>query len=109
MVYFGGFFAKLGYFAGFFLYIIHCKDHRRSDGRGGGHYIFCLVILYIIRRKDQQSCDEQVGGYYMINMTITELYCTFTDFAKIGISGGFSLYNINFCRNAMAGGGGGGL
>jgi hypothetical protein len=42
----------------------------------------------------------------MINMTITELYCTFTDFAKIGISGVFSLYNINFCRNAMAGGGG---
>ncbi len=35
-------------------------------------------------------------------------YCTFTDFSKIGIPAGFSLYNINFAERdseaAMAGG-----
>ncbi len=87
MVYFGGFFAKLGYFAVFFLYIICRKDQRSCDGRG---------------RKG-------VGGYNMINTTITEL-CTALSriFSKIGISAGFSLYNINFAERdseaAMVGG-----
>ena len=31
-----------------FLCIFRRKDQRRCDGRGGGHYIFCVVIFYII-------------------------------------------------------------
>jgi hypothetical protein len=34
VVNFGGFFAKLGYFAGFLLYIICRKDQRSCDGQG---------------------------------------------------------------------------
>ncbi len=75
----------MGYFAGFFLYIICRKDQRSCDGRG----------------RDR--------GYNMINMTITELRTALSRiFSKIGISAGFSLYNINFAERdseaAMAGG-----
>ena len=31
-----------------FLCIFRRKDQRSCVGRGGGHYIFCVVILYII-------------------------------------------------------------
>ena len=49
-----------------------------------------------------------VGGYNMINMTITELRTALSRiYSKIGISAGFSLYNINFAERdseaAMAG------
>jgi hypothetical protein len=85
VIYFGGFFAKLGHFAGFFLYINCRKDQRSCDGRG------------------------RVGGINTINMTITELRTALHGFfSKIGISAGFSLYNINFTERdseaAMAGG-----
>jgi hypothetical protein len=41
----------------------------------------------------------EVGGHNMINITIRELYYTFKDFSKTGIS----YYNINFAkRNSEA-------
>jgi hypothetical protein len=82
LVYFGGFFAKMGCFAGFF--------------------------LYIICRKDQQSCDGWGKGWGTFSNMMS---CTALSriFSKPGISTGFSLYNIFTGRNSeatMAGGGG---
>jgi hypothetical protein len=68
VVYFGGFFAKLGYFAGFF------------------------YILFAGRISEAAMGGAGVGGYNMINMTITELRTALSRiFPKIGISAGFSL------------------
>ena len=90
MVYFGGFFAKLGPFAGFSLHIVNFVG-RISEAamKGVGDILFhnfgaqwkgtpsycdfLLVFFHIIRRKDQ-------GGHNMINMTIRELYYIFADF-----------------------------
>ena len=81
MVYFGGFFAKPGRFAGFSLHIINLaiKEQRSCDERGGGQYIslepsrrvhpYTVIfrqffsIYSIIRRKDQRSCDGRGGGW----------------------------------------------
>jgi hypothetical protein len=66
------FFAKLGYFAGFFFNILFAG--RNSEAAMGG---------------------AGVGEYNMISMKITELRTTLSRiFSKIGISEGFSLYNI---------------
>ncbi len=43
--------------------IFRRKDQQSCDVRGGGHYIFCVVILYIIRLRDQRSCDGQDGDW----------------------------------------------
>ncbi len=85
MVYFGGFFAKLGHFAGFF------------------------YILFAGRISESAMGGEEVRGYNMINMKITELRSALSRiFSKIRISAGYSLYNINFAERdseaAMAGG-----
>ncbi len=40
MVYFGGFFAKLGHFAGFSLYIINFAVRISKSATERGHYIF---------------------------------------------------------------------
>jgi hypothetical protein len=40
LVYFGGFFAKLGYFAGFFLHIINVAVKISEAATCGVHYIF---------------------------------------------------------------------
>ncbi len=86
MVYFGGFFYQTGTFRGVFFYILFAG--RISEAAMGG---------------------AGVRGYNMINMTITELRTALSRiFSKIGISTGFSLYNINFAERdseaAMAGG-----
>ena len=82
MVYFGGFFAKLEYFAGFFLYIICRKDQRSCDGRGKGRGTY----------SNMMSCPAHSRI-----------------FSKTGISMGFSLITFSPGRNseaAIAGGGG---
>ncbi len=45
MEYFGGFFAKLGYFAGFLLYIICCKDQRSCDGQGTLYFLGAELLI----------------------------------------------------------------
>ncbi len=64
MVYFDGFFAKLGQFAGFSLHIIKNVVRISEAAMGGkGDITFSArCFLYIIRRKDQRSCDGQDGG-----------------------------------------------
>ena len=64
MVNFGGFFAKLGQFAGFSLHIINNVARICEAAMGGkGDITFSArFCLYIIRRKDQRSCDGQDGG-----------------------------------------------
>jgi hypothetical protein len=75
VVYFGGFFAKLGHFTGFSLFSINnvvrireaamgkrCKDQRSAMGGKGDITFSARFFLYIIRRKDQRSCDGQDGG-----------------------------------------------
>ena len=57
--------------------------------------VFSIYILFTVRISEAAMGGAGVRGYNMINMTITELYCTFMDFFKIDISAGFSLYNIN--------------
>jgi hypothetical protein len=54
VVYFGGFFAKLGHFAGFSVHIIDIAGYTP-------HCDFCGFFLFIVRRKDQRSCDVRGG------------------------------------------------
>ncbi len=64
VIYFGGFFAKLGQFAGFSLHIINNVVRISEAVMGGkGDITFSARLSpYIIRRKDQRSCDGQDGG-----------------------------------------------
>ncbi len=66
-------------------------------------------ILFAGRISEAAMGGAGVGGYNMINMTVTELRTALSRiFSKIGISAGFSLYNISFAERdneaAMAGG-----
>ena len=68
-----------------------------------------FYILFAGRISEAAMGGSGVGGYNMINMTITELRTALSRiFSKMGISAGFSLYNINFAERdseaAMAGG-----
>ncbi len=103
MVYFGGFFPKLGHFAGFSLHIIY-NAVRISEAtmRGGGHYIFCVVFSLFIRRKDQRSCDGQDGGLGTKYDKYDNKRATVLHFRGLFQNWNFSLY-INFAgRNSEA-------
>jgi hypothetical protein len=71
VVYFGGFFAKLGHFAGFSLHIINfvavlfSRVHRSpreyytsADFSKTGIYLYNINFC----RKEQRSCDGEGGG-----------------------------------------------
>ncbi len=64
MVNFGGFFAKLGQFAGFSLNILKNVLRISEAAMGGkGDITFSArFFLYIIRRTNQRSCDGQDWG-----------------------------------------------
>ncbi len=103
MVYFGGFFAKLGYFAGFSLHNINLADQRSSDG--GGQYIFKVPntlqgcdgwgegrgILYIkaslVQRKDiclwQPEFGPEENHFVSGNFTGFSLYISSVGSAKL--------------------------
>ncbi len=84
MVYFGGFFAKLGYSAGFSLNTINfavylctslsaCLDFGDFSSNSElyninmhGTLYFLGFFLYIIGRKDHRSCDGRGGALYFI-------------------------------------------
>ena len=73
---------------------------------------FFYTVYYLPEGSAKlQWAGRGSGDMYnmMINMTITELHTALSRiFSKIGISAGFSLYNINFAERdseaAMAGG-----
>ena len=62
MVYFGGFFAKLGHFAGFSLHIINVAVKISEAAMCGVHYIFRVLrssvrvrrssVVYSVAQKD---------------------------------------------------------
>jgi hypothetical protein len=87
VVYFGGFFAKLGHFAGFSLHIIN-NAVRISEAtmRGVGDIIVSAwFFLYLFAERISEAAMGRMGvwGHNMINMTIRELlYYTFADFFK---------------------------
>ena len=70
MVHFGGFLPKLELSRGF------------------------LYILVTVRISEAAMGGAGVRGYNMINMTITELYCTFTDFFQNWNFRGVLLFSI---------------
>jgi hypothetical protein len=70
VVYFGGFFPKLELSQGF------------------------LYIIFTVRISEAVMGGAGVRRYNMINMTITELYCTFTDFFQNWNFRGVLLFSI---------------
>jgi hypothetical protein len=77
VVYFGGFFAKLGHFAGFSLHIIY-NAVRISEAtmRGVGDIIFSAwFFLYLFAERISEAAMGRRGvwGHNMIDMTIREL------------------------------------
>ncbi len=80
MVYFGGFFAKLGHFAGFSLRTVSLirNAERISEAtmRGVGDIIFSAwFFLYLLVERISEAGMGRTGvwGHNMINMTIREL------------------------------------
>ncbi len=92
----------------FFFYTLFTVRISDAAMGGAGDIIFSAWLFFILfaeRISEAAMSRTGVGGYYVINMTITELYCTFTDFfSKIGITEGFSLCNINFAEMRWEGG-----
>ncbi len=85
MVYFGGFFAKLGPFAGFSLHIVNFVGRISEAAMKGVGTLYLITLepsrrvhphtvifrhffLYIIRRKDQRSCDGVSGDIIFHNL-----------------------------------------
>ncbi len=67
MVYFGGFFPKLGFSRGFlYVYLIYIAGRISAAAMAGDIIFFSLAgpveILYIILQTEERSCDGQVGG-----------------------------------------------
>jgi hypothetical protein len=87
VVYFGRFFAKLGFSLHIINYVGKISEaamiglgdiilYKLAQWKGTPSYCdFFAVFFYIIRRKDQRSCDGRGGG-----RGIRELYYIFADF-----------------------------
>ncbi len=63
MAYFGGFFAKLGHFAGFSLHNIDIKRKHPHTVIFRGFFIY--RILFAGKISEAAMCGAEVGGQYM--------------------------------------------